>query len=80
MSYYTTDIKKRAKYVFGPFFEKYNYNFPASWGENKPILYSRLVFKLALFLRNIREDFFTTKTQKSLKGTIYGDIQRNEEE
>jgi len=78
MSYYTPEIKKRALYVFGPFFEKYNYSFPESWGENKPTLYSRLIFKLALFLRNIREDFFITKNHKSLKGTIYGDIQRNE--
>jgi len=76
-SYYTDDIRKEAISVFGPFFERHNYSFPASWGKSTPSIKSRLYFMTLRFLRKINHRFFKKHpTRLSLKGTIYGDIQR----
>ena len=79
-SYYTDEIKDQAIYVFGPFFKKYKYQFPKNWGENiRPSLKSRLHFKVLSFLRKLNYMCFKNKSEKvALKGTIYGDIQRQE--
>jgi len=78
LTYYTEDVKERAIYVFGPFLEKYNYAFPPSWGKVNIPLTSTLKFFLFGFLRRIYTKHIRKKTEKiGLKGTIYGDIQRN---
>jgi hypothetical protein len=75
--YYTKDIQKRAVYVFGPFFKKYNYNFPESWEAPRISLKGIIYFKIISFLKELNEKFFKKKlNQKSIKGSIYGDMQR----
>ena len=75
--YYTEEIKQQAICVFGPFLEKYNYSFPENWGMVKVPYLSILKFKLFGVLRKINEKYFKRHSkQKSIKGSIYGDIQR----
>jgi len=77
--YYTDDIKERAIFVFGPFLEKYNCSFPKDWGEVIVPIKSRIQFRALEILRNINYRYFKKYPRKvSLKGTIYGDIQRDE--
>ena len=78
LAYYTEEIQERAIYVFGPFLEKYNYPFPASWGKVEIPLTSKVKFFLFGFLRSIYTKNLRKVTEKiGLQGTIYGDIQRN---
>ena len=58
------DIKERAIYVFGPFLEKYKYNFPEEW-QNSCVKISRLHFNFLYYLRMIYIVFF--KKQEPLK-------------
>tara|TARA_B100000073_G_scaffold297428_1_gene262511 strand:+ start:476 stop:1249 length:774 start_codon:yes stop_codon:yes gene_type:complete len=75
--YYNEEIRARAKYVFGPFFDKYNYNFPENWGPNKPSIITKLYFNSQIYLKEFKERFFKKrKNQKSIEGSIYGDMQR----
>jgi len=78
LSYYTNDIKEIAIAVFGPFLEKYNYSFPEEWGEVKIPLKSKLEFLVLGVLRKLNQKYFKKpKSNISLDGTIYGDMQRN---
>ncbi len=75
--YYTEDIKKRAISVFGPFMLKYGYEFPQDWGKVKIPKKSIIHFRILSFLRKINELVIKQySTRKSIKGTVYGDIQR----
>ena len=75
--YYTEEIKQQAICVFGPFLEKYNYSFPENWGMIKVPYLSICKFKIFGVLRKINEKYFKTHPkQKSIKGSIYGDMQR----
>jgi hypothetical protein len=77
--YYTQEIRKQAIYVFGPFLAKYNYSFPENWGTINVPLLSAFKFKITGFLRRINEKFIKKHSgRKSISGTIYGDIQREE--
>ena len=77
--YYTEEIKQEAISVFGPFLEKHNYPFPESWGDARVSKKSRLQFIVLGFLRRINQLYFKKKPrQLSLKGTIYGDMQRKD--
>lgn len=75
--YYTDDIKEEAISVFGPFLEKYNYSFPESWGDVRVSKKSRFQFIVFGILRKINQRYFKKIPKRlSLKGTIYGNIQR----
>ena len=77
LSYYTKDIQCRAVSVFGPFMEKYNYHFPREWDNIKVPKKSMIYFKVLSLLRKINELVIKKySTRKSIKGTVYGDIQR----
>ena len=77
--YYTEEIRKKAIYVFGPFLTKYNYSFPENWGTIDIPLLSHFKFKIIGVLRRINEKFIKKySSRKSIPGTIYGDIQREE--
>ena len=77
--YYTEEIKQQAICVFGPFLEKYNYSFPENWGMIKVPYLSIFKFKIFGVIRKINEKYFKTHPkQKSIKGSIYGDMQRKE--
>ena len=77
LSYYSDEIKDQAIYVFAPFFKKYKYQFPETWGKNiQPSVKSLLHFKALSFLRKLNYKYLKNKSEKvGLKGTIYGDIQ-----
>jgi hypothetical protein len=78
-AYYTDDIKKKTIAVFGPFLEKYNYSFPEEWGEIKIPLKSKIQFKILGSLRKLNQKYFKRLPKtKEIKGTIYGDIQRDQ--
>ena len=34
LSYYTPDIAPHARHVFGPYLKRWNYSFPAEWGDS----------------------------------------------
>jgi hypothetical protein len=78
LAYYTNDIKEISIAVFGPFLKKYNYTFPEEWGVVKIPLKSKLEFLVLGVLRKLNQKYFKkTKSNISLDGTIYGDMQRN---
>jgi hypothetical protein len=37
-SYFTPDVRRRAKWVFGPYFRRWGYRFPDDWGQDVPAL------------------------------------------
>lgn len=79
LEYYTDDIQDKAIFVFGPFLQKYNYLFPESWGEIKPSIKSKFLFRALGFFRKLKQ----RHSKKSIvkfgpKGSIYGDMQRNQ--
>lgn len=77
--YYTDDIKEKAIFVFGPFLEKHNCSFPEKWGEVRVPFKSKIQFWILTILRRLNQRWFKKNTEKfGLKGTIYGDIQRDE--
>ena len=78
LEYYTDDIREKAIFVFGPFLEKYNYSFPESWGSTRVSALSTIQFKLLAILRKIYHKYVKKHPRKlASKGTIYGDMQRN---
>ena len=78
--YYTDEIKEEAVYVFGPFLEKYNYSFPESWGDVRASKKSRIQFTVFGILRKINQRYFKRLPKRlSLKGSIYGNIQRKDQ-
>ena len=77
--YYTEEIRRQAIYVFGPFLAKYNYSFPENWGNINIPTSSIIKFKIMGILRKFNEKFIKQHSaRKSISGTIYGDIQREE--
>ena len=77
--YYTSEIQDRAVFVFGPFLEKYGYKFPENW-DNKNIPFSAFVlFRIGSFIRKWKWKLKKHSKRKSIKGSIYGDMQRNQE-
>jgi hypothetical protein len=51
--YYTPGAIRRAAWVFGPYMERWNYAFPAEWGDVRVPGWSRVVFQVAHFFRGI---------------------------
>lgn len=75
--YYTEEIRDRAISVFGPFMQKYNFDFPNDWGNVKVSLINRLIYNIFGIIRKFNEWSFKKHTKrKSISGTIYGNIQR----
>ena len=74
--YYTEDIQKRASFIFGPFLKKNNYKFPEFWKYKKIHLTSSIIFYIARIIRKWRWKTRKYSQRKSIKGSIYGDIQR----
>jgi len=80
LGYYTDDIKEKAIAVFGPFIEKYNYSFPIEWKGVKVPLKSKIYFWILEILRKLNHRYFKKHSEKfGLEGTIYGDMQRDQE-
>ena len=74
--YYTEDIQDLSLFVFGPFMTKYHYEFPEHWKNINIPISSFLLFRIGIIFRKIKWKFKKSNDRKSLKGTIYGDIQR----
>ena len=76
--YYTEDIQSLALFVFGPFLEKYNYDIPNNWKFKNIPFSSHFLFLVGGLLRKIKWKFMNKSSRESIKGSIYGDIQRKE--
>ena len=78
LEYYTDDIREKAIFVFGPFLQKYNYSFPESWGKTRVSTLSVIQFRILAVLRKSYHKYVKKHPRKfSSKGTIYGDMQRD---
>ena len=77
--YYTDEIKSRAIFVFGPFLQKYDYSFFGNWGEIKPSFKSKILFKIMGVMRKINKKYIKHSKNKSITGTIYGEMQKKQE-
>jgi hypothetical protein len=53
-SYYTPEIRERARWVFGPFMKKWGYELPAEWGKPPVSLWSEILFHGLAVYRNVR--------------------------
>ena len=53
LTYYTPEIYQHAKYVFSPFMKRWNYPFPADWGDNSVPLISEILFRFFGIIRII---------------------------
>ena len=73
--YYKKEIHKRAIFVFGPFFKEYGFQFPSKWSNNTYI-FSYFIYMILKIFRKWRWRYKKYSTRKSIKGSIYGDIQR----
>jgi hypothetical protein len=57
-SYYTPEIRVQACRSFGPFMQKWGYEFPADWKEYQASLINGAEFRFVSFLRNIYSSHF----------------------
>jgi Sulfotransferase family len=62
LKYYTPDIRERSVFIFGPFMQKWGYEFPKEWGDKKASVFSKAVFNVAAILKKIYWRFTKTKT------------------
>ena len=46
IKYYTSEIRKKAVFVFQPFMKKWNYSFPADWNVKRSSINSLALYKL----------------------------------
>ena len=76
LNYYTKEIQSQAIYVFGPFLKKHKYSFPKKWGQKKVPLSSSVIFYFSGVFKKLIEPYKQKIKTYSMKGTIYGDIQR----
>ena len=74
--YYTKDIQSLALFVFGPFLKKYDYEFPEYWTHTKITLSAKFLFYLGGIIRKWKWKLKKNSSRKSIKDSIYGDIQR----
>ncbi|MDG1718264.1 MAG: hypothetical protein P8H17_00295 [Flavobacteriales bacterium] len=74
--YYTKDIQSLALFVFGPFLKKYDYGFPEHWTHTEIPLSARFLFYIGGIIRKWKWKLKKNSIRKSIKGSIYGDIQR----
>ena len=74
--YYTNDVQSLALFVFGPFLKKYEYKFLEDWNQIKIPLSAKFLFYIGGIIRKWKWKLKKQSSRKSIKGTIYGDIQR----
>jgi len=75
--YYSNEVRDRAISVFGPFMQKYNFDFPINWGNINIPLISIIRFNIFGLIRKATKWGFKKQTKrKSIPGTIYGAMQR----
>ena len=80
LDYYTDDIKEKSIAIFGPFIEKHNYSFPAEWKEVKIPLKNKIQFWILRILRKLNHKYLKKHSENfGLEGTIYGDMQRDQQ-
>ena len=62
LKYYTPDIRGRSIFIFGPFMQKWGYEFPKEWSNKKSGVLSKAVFNIAGILKKIYWRFTKTKS------------------
>jgi hypothetical protein len=53
VSYYTPEIIPRARWVFGPYMQKWGYEFPVAWGDEPVHWLSQLEYRIICLARNL---------------------------
>lgn len=53
LTYYSPEIYDYAKYVFGPFMKRWNYTFPAEWGDSSVPFFAEILFVIFRLPRKI---------------------------
>lgn len=53
LSYYVPSIRERARYVFGPFMNRWGYEFPDEWGDSTVSRFAWYNFRLINLVRKI---------------------------
>ena len=76
--YYTEDIQSLALFIFGPYLEKYSYDIPKNGSLKVFHFLAYFLFKIGGFIRKWKWKLKKHSNRKSIEGTIYGDIQREE--
>jgi len=74
--YYTEEIQNLSLFVFGPFLSKYNYEIPSNWKYKNIPFSSFFLFKIGGIVRKLKWKLKIHSNRKSIKGSIYGDMQR----
>jgi hypothetical protein len=74
--YYTKEIQSLALFVFGPFLKKYDYKFPKDWNQTKIPLSAKFLFHIGGIIRKWKWKLKKQSSRKSIRGSIYGDVQR----
>jgi hypothetical protein len=59
-SHYTPEIYEQAKWVFGPFVNKWGYDFPPEWGDSVVSGSSQVMFHILAVYRNFRRKYLKT--------------------
>ncbi len=76
--YFTEEIQQKALFIFGPFMKKFDFEIPKEWKYNKVPFSAFFLFRIISTIKKYKIKFFIKKNnRKSIKGTIYGNIQRS---
>ncbi|MBN1815502.1 MAG: sulfotransferase family 2 domain-containing protein [Anaerolineae bacterium] len=62
LSYYTPEIWDHATWVFGPFMQKWGYDFPPEWGSGSIPLSSQALFHALVAYRNLRRRYLKPRS------------------
>jgi len=76
--YYTKDVQSLSLFIFGPYLKKYSYQFPKDWTHTKIPSSSKFLFYIGGVIRKWKWKLKKHSSRKSIKGTIYGDMQRED--
>ena len=76
--YYTKDVQSLALFIFGPYLKKYKYQFPKDWTHTEIPSSARFLFYIGGVMRKWKWKLKKHSSRKSIKGTIYGNMQRED--
>ena len=76
--YYTKDVQSLSLFIFGPYLKKYSYQFPKDWTHTKIPSSSKFLFYIGGIIRKWKWKLKKHSIRKSIKGSIYGDMQRKD--
>jgi hypothetical protein len=66
LSYYSPKTIKRAKWVYGPFMEKWGYNFPHEWGDASVSWLNKMEFEFCNIFRMFYWEYLRSRVKNVL--------------